>query len=126
LKRFAVFAVALFALGACAAPVTEGTVIGREYDDPDTWSSSEPVYTQQCRQIPVQRTRYTNNKPSYYTEYQQRCENVVSYWHPVQHYDGPHWRLKLDDGERTGWVTVSESEYGRYTIGEHYPEASNG
>lgn len=34
------------------------------------------------------------------------------------------WSLKVDDGERTGWRTVSESEYAACLPGDRYPDCA--
>lgn len=108
-------AATLIALALCTAvagcsSVKAGVVIEKAYDDPDTWTSSEPVYRQQCRSVP-RRTTYVND-----------CTQVVSYYETVDHYDPPHWRLRLRNAKGdTGWLDVDQITYHRTRIGARYP-----
>jgi hypothetical protein len=104
---------AALVLGVAAAcnGVTSGVVIEKNYDDPDRWTSSEPVYKQNCRTVRQRTTSY------------QDCTRVLSHYEQEDHYDGPHWSLRLRDREgRTGWVEVDQIAYHRARIGDTYPE----
>lgn len=54
--------------------------------------------------------------------------STPSYWH--EHCVGGCWELylsdcKIKDGKkkcRKGWITVSETAYNNYNIGDHYPD----
>lgn len=108
-------------LAAACSSIDHGMVIGKEYDDPDTWTTNEPVYMQQCHTVMRYRTSYVNGKPVTNYVPEQQCQQQIAYWHDVQHYDGPHWRLRLRDGDDEGWKGVTEQEYGDYKTGEQYP-----
>lgn len=104
--------------------VTSGQVVTKEYDDPDTWTSMEPVYIQRCQTVMKSSSVYVNGK--YESRYapEQECTQVIAYWHSVQNYDGPHWKLKLRNADDEGWHSVTEREYQSYKIGEHYPRTT--
>jgi hypothetical protein len=36
------------------------------------------------------------------------------------------WNLRLDDGQDTGWVSVTDDEYDRCHVGDHYPDCAQG
>ena len=82
------------------ARMVEGVVVGKRYDDPDTWTSF---------------TCAAYNSKGF-------CTMQV----PVQNYDGPHWYFELDgtnsDGKRDhGEVEVGADEYNIFGIGAVYP-----
>lgn len=103
-------ATSLLVVAAACNGVSAGVVIEKDYDDPDSWVSSRPVYRQQCRSV-LRRTTYVND-----------CTQVFSHNETEQHYDGPHWslRLRATDG-KTGWVEVDETTYHDTRIGGRYP-----
>jgi hypothetical protein len=39
---------------------------------------------------------------------------------PFQVYDDADWKLKLRNGDDTGWVSVSEGAYSEYEEGDHF------
>lgn len=119
-----------FAIGglvACSS-IDEGTVIGKEYDDPDHWTTSEPTYMQQCTTEMRSRSVYNSTTKSYTTTYvpETVCRQQIVGYHDEQHYDGPHWRLHLRNGEDEGWKGVKEAEYPKYAMGDHYPRYTGG
>jgi hypothetical protein len=106
------------ALLGCSKPPTSGTVTEVQYDDPDIWTTLEPTYMTLCQ--PVITTFNGRTSTSV-----QCGQNIVG-WHNERHYDGPHWRLKLQDDKdpkHTGWVEVSENVFVKYYVGGHYPDA---
>lgn len=126
MKRLIVALVAPLMLVVGCNTIESGQVVSKEYDDPDNWSSIEPVYIQQCQTEMRSQSTYVNGK--YETRYvpETVCHQQVAYYHPVQHYDGPHWRFRLRSTNGEGWHTVTEGEYGSYAIGEHYPRTKVG
>lgn len=110
MKRWIIAVAAGLLLAGCSS-IESGYVMEREYDDPDTWSSMEPVYTTECRST-------GGATPS------TQCSQRLLYYRDVEHYDGPHWRLRLRNNEDEGWRTVTEREYYEYKIGDHYPRST--
>jgi hypothetical protein len=50
----------------------------------------------------------------------------TTYWEDQDHWEEQSWELRLEncysqDGCRDGWVRVTEEAYGRYDVGQHYP-----
>lgn len=114
------------AIAGCSEPIKSGTVIDREYDDPDTWTHWQPIYRERCEPRTRTETSYVNGKSQTRTVTRMECRSSVSHHIPVQQHDGPHWRLKLrsdEDVSKKGWITVSQNEYERYTNGMHYPDS---
>jgi hypothetical protein len=104
-SRLAAAALTLLFLTSCAPSVTSGTVVGREYDDPDTWASMEPMRVLICQK--------------------GICTWYVTGYNTVTHHDGPHWRLHLrDDQHREGWVDIDEATYNRLTVGQNFHPSS--
>lgn len=94
-------------------PIHQGTVIGRDYDDPDTWTTMEPLYGPQ--------TCTTYGTGSNRTTF---CSSPIIGFLPHTWHDGPHWSLKLqahDDG-RTGWTEVDQLTYDGHPLGADYDD----
>jgi hypothetical protein len=110
---FRVAASSLLLLGIACGPddpdVTAGRVVGREYDDPDTWTSSYCVVWTRIGDVPV--CAYTAHE---------------------EHHDGPHWKLQLecdpeDDGKDKvyrSWTEVDEITFSSTKY--DYPPNSEG
>lgn len=97
-------------LSAACSSVTAGVVIEKAYDDPDRWTTVEPEYKNQCRST-WRRTTYVSD-----------CTRVFSHYETEEHYDGPHWRLRLRSTEgETGWVEVDKATFDSTRIGGRYP-----
>lgn len=96
MKRFlvSVAAIALLLVG-CSAPES-GRVVGKNFDP----AHSTPSTTTNCVGTGTER----------------RCYSSVS-----QQYHGNSWRLKLDNGQDSGWREVTPEEYDRYQVGDQYP-----
>lgn len=95
-----VAASALALVAACGEPVV-GTVVGKEYDDADTYLAPQQV----C--VPVNGTT--------------KCTTTMQ-----QHYDPEHYvfRVQLDsDPGKTKKVSVDPTTYADTEIGDHYEES---
>lgn len=105
MRRLLSALVAVVALLGCGEgnKLKQGTVIARDYDDPDTWWSTICV---------------ARNKDGW-------CTLSM----PVEEHDGPHWRLQVrgydEDGkEREEWHGVTETLYdlGEVGVVVNFPE----
>jgi len=92
---------ALLALAACGEPnqLDRGTVVGRDYDDPDQ------VADQYC-------VSYDPN-------------GWCRQWFTSYHTEPANWTLQIrgygDDGkERTEWHDVTEADYDRHPVGSRW------
>lgn len=123
MRRVKVAAVGLLAaavLAGCGGP-SEGTVIEKDYDDPDTYMGT--CYRTEYRTVPV--TTTVNGKTT--TRMQQQ-----SYQQPYscQQYDPAHYRLYLREEVGTassrdpqeGWKNVNERVYMACKVGNYYEE----
>ena len=98
---------ALLVLAACGRPtLTAGEVVGREYDDPDTWTDTLCV-------------SYDKNG---------WCTVRI----PQEHHDEAHWFLTIrgphPDPSKNEWVTdrveVTEREYHECRRDWHWPDCT--
>lgn len=78
-------------LAGCGAPES-GTVTKKDYDS--AWTQM----VTNCH--PVGKTQVCNTTPIYHPE---------------------HWQLRLKNGTKEGWRSVSETEYNKYKVGDQYP-----
>lgn len=86
--------------------IESGTVVGKEYDDPDSWVYMSPIWVPgTCSGTGTTRTC----TPSTLTGYI-----------PIPMHDGPHWRLKLRDGDKKGRVSVDQETWNHVEIGQHW------
>lgn len=93
---------ALAVLVACSA-ISEGTVTSKDYDP--AWTQT--VYDQRCI------SRNSNGV----------CSGYISTPRYIFHPE--RFTLNLSGEEdKTGWVSVSESEYEQYEVGDYYPRGS--
>lgn len=53
-----------------------------------------------------------------YTTYMVQTIGKSTTMQPIFH--GESWRLKLEDGDETGWVSVDETTYHEYEVGDYY------
>lgn len=118
MKTILLILAAILALGACADPVTHGTVIAKEYDDPDTWTDMVPQYQTQC--LPVTRTVYDSYSKTTRIVTEIQCNQVFNGYLPVQRHDGEHYNIKLRNNDKTGWRNVTPTEYERIKVGDYY------
>lgn len=107
-----------FLLTSCNSepPIEEGKVVNRRFE-PAHWESgyrSEPRYGYQCG---------IGYDGKYGCGLKHYTEQVYEAQH---HYVEDRYKLKLEKCEedkcRQGWITVPESEYSDYAIGNHYPD----
>jgi hypothetical protein len=130
MKRVLIALAISVAAAACGHEVDEGHVVQKKYDDPDTWTTSEPVYTTQCMPQIVTRSRYVagyGNNPGRtetYTTTENQCRQVVLYYQSVRHHDGPHWELRIKDdhSKHRQWKEVTQQDYDNFAIGNHWPD----
>lgn len=97
--RVALAAALLVLFAACGEPVV-GTVVGKSYDDADTWTT----YRQSCTGSGSTRS----------------CHQV-----PDQRFDPEHYelRVRLDsDPDKTKTVRVDPGTYTATKVGAHYAE----
>lgn len=105
-----------------APPVQSGYVQGRSYDDPDDWTTREPVYRYECRY------EYGYNEMTGKYELHNNCEDRVVGHKTVHHHDGPHWFLRVKADE--DWegkpnvqdVEVDQSTHDTFLPGMHWPD----
>lgn len=105
---FALGAALVAALTACAPE--SGVVTAKVYDDPDTWTTMEPIHSQQC----------TSRYDSLSKTTRQSCRTTTIGYYPLTHYDPAHWHLRLDDGQDSGWVDVDETTFHAVPVGVTY------
>lgn len=99
-------------------PVQSGTVIAKQYDDPDHWVERVDDYAYSCQYEYGMRPDGTYG-------FGNICKDRHVGSHSEQRYDGPHWRLRVrddKDSKRKQWVEVSQEEYGRFDRGGHWPD----
>lgn len=89
--------IALFAstLVGCASPIERGTVTEKTHRASYTW-------------IQMVCAGYNS---------QGVCTTQI----PVVHTEPDRWSFSLEEGEKTGWVYVSEGIFGEYEVGDYYP-----
>jgi hypothetical protein len=90
-----------FALTACGADVTHGTITSKQYVPQSTYTQEQPVYSERCLLV---------NK-------QEDCSTFVSTWIPVQETDPECWKLNLKSGKNTGSVCVPQSAWESAKVG---------
>ena len=74
----------------------------------------------------------TVTEKSYSPEYQYMTQQCAGYnkdgactvWMPIWHTMPESFTLDLRDGEKDGYVRVSEAEYESYEVGDYYPRGS--
>lgn len=114
-RTIAVVGVALLGLGfLTGCTPSAGTVIAREYDDPDTWMANEPIEHYGCLY------EYGYNWQTGKYEYANICKYRTVGYRLVERTDEAHWKVKISDGEDSGWVEVDEDTYNRLTVGTYY------
>lgn len=114
MKRLIALLLGVAVLTACAPK--QGDIVDKKYEPARTWYSTEPVYTTQT--YACTKTQTINGKT---TTISSTCtRQVQTGTHQVQHYDPEDHRLKISDGEDTGWVSVPEKTYDRAEIGDYY------
>jgi hypothetical protein len=107
-RRFVIAAtlvVALLGVVACGDDgpnVLAGRVVGMEYDDPDTWTSSYCIQYMKVGDVSI-------------------CVNEVT----DTHHDDPHWKLQLEcvtrDKTHRSWLEVPEHVYDETRPDTMYP-----
>lgn len=64
------------------------------------------------------------SEPGHYWTTQQcvsyNAKGVCTVWMPQTHYDDPDWRFDIRDGDKSGWVYVSEDTFNRYEVGDYF------
>lgn len=85
----------LAACGGGGGPVA-GTIVDKSYDDLDQTLVMMPVYN-------------------------GNSVTMVPTWMT----DGPHWRLKVCDGDHCEWTDVDPGTYAEVNIDEHYDSEDN-
>lgn len=97
-------------LVACSDPAPkQGEIVEKRYDDPDSWY--QPGYT----------IRGTETCSGGYGDTPRVCTRSADIHIPGQwHHDPAHWRLRLKDGDKSGWVEVPESTYNKVSIGQWF------
>lgn len=119
MKYLLALLLALGFLTACGDPIESGTVIAKQYDDPDDWTTREEDSEYSCKY------EYGYNPASGNYEFANICKDRVTGHHTEYHHDGPHWRLRIRDDKDSGhkeWIEVSESEYEKFGRGGHWPD----
>lgn len=100
-KLGAAAVLAALALSGCGgSSVSEGTVIAKEYDDPDSWVYMQPNYMTTC----------SNNV----------CTQRLIGFTTIPMQDGPHWRLRLKQGDKADWAEVGADVFAEYRVGDYY------
>lgn len=117
MRKYIATAVAVFGLFLTGcSQVTSGEVYDKEYEPARRWTTTEPVYTQQCT------PRYVNG------QYQgQNCQQVLTGWREVDHYDPECYRLdfKNEDGDK-GDACVDQKTYDTIEVGDWYDKEDGG
>ena len=114
MKRLLAVLLGTLVLPACAPE--QGDIVDKKYEPERTWYTTEPIYSTQTYSCP--RTTTVNGKT---TTVSGTCTRQVQTGsHQVQHYDPEEFRLKITDGEDTGWVSVPERTYDRAKVGDYY------
>lgn len=110
--------VAALVLSACAPE--QGDVIEKKYVPDREWYSTEPVYVTESYPCTKTRTSTVNGKTTTQT-YTTTCTRQAQRGTEQRyHYSPEEYRLKIDDGGDTGWVSVSETTYEDASIGDWY------
>lgn len=47
-------------------------------------------------------------------------QGVCTVWMPQTTYDDPDWRFDIRDGDKSGWVYVSQDTFDRYEVGDYF------
>lgn len=104
LRAFLLVTALLIILAGCGddgPQVLRGPVVGREYDDPDTWNDY-------CL-ASVKTGEYSS---------------VCVLWHEAS--DEAHWKLQLScrigDVDHRNWVEVPQQTYDAFDFNDSYPE----
>lgn len=109
-------------VAACSDPPPEsGYVVRKVYDDPDDWTTQEPIYQQECGYV------YGYNWYTGKYDFHHECNDKKIGERTVPHHDGPHWEFRIKDdadakGKRHGWVEVDETTYNNFDTGMHWPD----
>ncbi|MDQ1111199.1 hypothetical protein QE418_000647 [Microbacterium testaceum] len=75
-----------------------------------------------CSAISAGTVTDKHSRPGYfYTTTSCRTVNKTTTCTPSTLWMPPTWRLDLRDGEKSGWVNVSNATFDRYQVGEVYP-----
>jgi hypothetical protein len=92
----ALLAAVTIALAGCGGPPMDaGTVMSKQYDDPDSWTQLVCSH--------------------------HDGKGTCIMWMPVVHNDGPHWTLKLrNDSGQQGEREVTQVEYDAAKVGEWF------
>ena len=111
-RRWLAVPVAAIALAGCGSAITSGTVTGKQ----DIPAHNTTIY------IPQYRTQCTTEEEQVgnQEEPEQVCTQVISYYLPMPQYVPEDWQLRIRDGQRTGWVDVSQSVYNHAQVGKHW------
>lgn len=116
-RQVVTLSMAVLMLAGCG--LTSGTVVEKEYDDPDTWNAT--CYRTESRRVtkPVTTTTYVNGKPRTTTTTKTVTErHQVPY--SCQKHDGEHYILHIKDGDERGSVNVPAIVYDRCEVYEFY------
>lgn len=94
-------------LGACGNSISSGRVISKHYAPGHEQSYEQPISHTQCE------TEDING------EDEDECNTYYTYlWR--QRYVAPSWQIELQNGHTTGWVTVTQQQYGQFSKGDYY------
>lgn len=108
----------LLALTACAPE--QGDIVDKKYEPERTWYTTEPIYVTESYSCSKTRTTTSNGKTTTRT-YPATCTRQVQRGsEQVEHYSPEKFRLKITDGDDTGWVAVPERTYDKADIGDYY------
>lgn len=100
---FVATAIVLMLLAACAGAPDSGKVTDKNFTDEVEWT--ERV----CAKYQKKKTGTSTTK------------QVCVKWKNVERETDEIYELHLDDGEDSGWVSVSEEDYNEYAVGDQYP-----
>ena len=118
MKRLLVAVLVALAVAACGSPAPgTGYVMERRFDA--------------AHMEGAVRQRYTGERCSTSIDAKGRTSRTCSpayspYWEPNDHFVPDRWQLLLEncysqEGCRRDWVTVTESTFAEFEVGEHYP-----
>jgi hypothetical protein len=92
------------ALTGCGSDIEHGEITGKKYVPEETSTYMQPITTVQC----------SGSGTS------QVCQSVITGYIPIESTDPECWRLNLRDGEKTGWVCVSEKAWDKAKKGDDW------
>lgn len=118
MKRIVLSLLAVLALTACAPD--QGDIVKKKYEPAHTWYSTEYEYRTETYSCPKTQTTTVNGKTTTRTYTGTCTRQVQTGSHQVPHYEPERFRLKIDDGGDTGWVSVPERTYDRAKVGDYY------